>query len=75
MSISLEVLQAEVLGLPMAERSRLLDKLVASLSEDAEAEAAWDAVANQREAELASGKTLASPLQDTMARLQARFPA
>jgi hypothetical protein len=42
-------LQAEVLRLPPAERAALLDSLIVSLDADAEAEAAWDALADERE--------------------------
>ncbi|HQS99713.1 MAG: hypothetical protein B7Y26_10925 [Hydrogenophilales bacterium 16-64-46] len=45
MSLPLEVLQAEVLGLPTADRAKLLDSLIGSLDADAEIEAAWDALA------------------------------
>ena len=42
MPIPLEVLEAQVLGLPQAERARLLDKLLASLDVDPEwEEACW----------------------------------
>ena len=42
MSTTLEALQAEVLRLSPADRARLLDRLIASLDVDSEAEAAWD---------------------------------
>ena len=56
MSATLEALQAEVLRLSPADRSRLLDHLIASLDADAESEAAWDAVADEREADFEAGK-------------------
>jgi len=74
MSSNLEVLQAEVLRLSPADRARLLDRLVASLDVDASVEAAWDAVADQREQELGSGAAEAVPLEVAVARLEARFP-
>ena len=74
MSTTFEALQAEVLRLSPEDRSRLLDHLIASLDADAEVEAAWDAVADQREAELESGATQPVPLEEAIARLQARFP-
>lgn len=74
MSIALETLQAEVLRLPPADRARLLDRLIASLDADAGTEAAWDAVADQREQELAAGTAVAVPLEVVVARLEARFP-
>ncbi len=70
---TLEALQAEVMRLSSADRARLLDRLVASLDVDAEAEAAWDELADEREAELRSGGATAVPLDVAVARLEARF--
>jgi hypothetical protein len=72
-TLTLEALQAQVLGLSKADRSRLLERLVASLDVDAQAEAAWDQLAEDRDAELLAGTVVAVPLEDAMARLQARF--
>lgn len=73
MPTALETLQAEVLRLPPADRAKLLDRLIASLDVDAAAEAAWDALADQREQELSSGAASAVPLDVAIARLEARF--
>ena len=72
-TLTLEALQAQVLSLSKADRSRLLECLVASLDVDAQAEAAWDQLAEDRDAELLAGTVVAVPLEDAMARLQARF--
>lgn len=56
MTIPVEVLEAEVLSLPAPLRSRLLDKLIASLDTDPEWEEAWAAEADRREAAIASGQ-------------------
>ncbi len=45
-----------------------------ALEADAELEAAWDAVADEREAELESGVVKAVPFDEVIARLEARFP-
>jgi hypothetical protein len=74
MLMTFETLQAEVLRLPPADRAKLLDCLIASLDVDAGAEAAWDAVADQREQELQAGTAEAVPLELVVARLEARFP-
>ncbi len=74
MSSDLEVLQAEVLRLSPADRARLLDRLVASLDVDASTEAAWDAIADQREQEVSAGTAQAVPVDVAIARLEARFP-
>jgi hypothetical protein len=75
MSNNLETLQAEVLRLPFADRSRLLDRLIVSLDADAEAEAAWDLLAETREQQLESGMMEAVSIEAAIARLETRFPA
>jgi len=55
MSIPVEVLEAEVLSLPQADRSRLLDRLLASLGAGPEWEAAWASEADRREERIAQG--------------------
>jgi hypothetical protein len=55
MTIPVDVLEAEVLNLPAELRSRLLDKLIASLDHDAEWVEAWANEADQREAAIANG--------------------
>ncbi len=74
MSTSLETLQAAVFSLSPADRARLLERLIASLDVDEEIEAAWEAVADEREAESESGKTRPVAFEDAIARLEARFP-
>ncbi|NCZ74734.1 MAG: hypothetical protein EBX65_04410 [Betaproteobacteria bacterium] len=73
MSVQLEMLQAQILGLPVHERARLLDRLIESLDADQALEEAWDAVATQREQELDSGQASRVPLEDVVTRLESRF--
>lgn len=73
MSPTLEVVQAQVMSLSKEDRSRLLERLVASLDVDAEAEEEWEQLAAQREAELDSGAVVGRPLEEAMAQLRARF--
>jgi len=73
MSTTLETLQAEVLRLSPSDRARLLDRLIASLDVDTQAEDAWDAVADQREGELETGSAQSVSLDVVIARLEARF--
>lgn len=73
MSIPVEVLEIEVLNLPPAERSRLLDRLLASLDPDPEWEEAWAKEVDRREAEIAAGKATWLPGQDVVARLRAQL--
>ncbi|HNU12609.1 MAG TPA: addiction module protein [Rubrivivax sp.] len=62
------------MSLSKEDRSRLLERLVASLDVDAEAEEEWEQLAAQREAELDSGAVVGVPLEEAMAQLRARFP-
>ena len=74
MSRTLESLKAEVMSLAPAERARLLDQLIASLDRDAETEAAWDELALKRGGEIEGGSVKGAPIEDVVARLEARFP-
>ena len=74
MSINLEVLEAEVLKLAPADRSHLLERLIASLDADPEVEEAWELEADRREAELGSGAIAAVPGHEAIARLRTRLP-
>ena len=73
MSTPLVALQAEVSRLSPADRSRLLEHLIASLEVDDEVEAAWETVADEREADVAAGKVRPIPFEEAIARLEARF--
>lgn len=73
MSIPVEVLEIEVLNLPPAERSRLLDRLLASLDPDPEWEEAWAKEVDRREAEIAAGKATWLPGEDVVARRRAQL--
>ena len=56
MTIPIEVLDAEVLSLPAADRSRLVDRLLASLGHDPEWVQAWSDEADRRESRVAEGQ-------------------
>lgn len=71
MGILVEVLEAELLQLPKADRIRLLDRVVASLDADAARDAAWDAIAARREAEAELDPSLILGLDDVLAGLRA----
>ncbi len=74
MARSFESLQAEIMNLPLADRTRLIEHLITSLERDDEMEREWDALAASRLAELDAGHSQAAPLEDVVARLEARFP-
>ncbi len=73
MATNLEVLEAEALKLNPADRSRLLERLIASLDTDPELEAVWEQEADRREALLASGAVTEVPAREALARLRARL--
>lgn len=71
MAMPIEALEAEVLGLPSAERSRLLDRLIASLDVDPAVEEAWMLEARRRDEEIESETVQAIPGDLALARLRA----
>ena len=73
MSLSLEALESEVLRLPTSDRVRLLDRVVASLDVYAERDAAWDAVAARRDAEIEAATATEISVDDVLARLEAEL--
>ena len=73
MSIPIAVLEAEVLSLPEAERSRLIDKLIPSLERDPDWAAAWAAEADRREERIARGESAWVPGEEAVARLRAKL--
>lgn len=73
MSIPVEVLEFEVLNLPVAERSRLLDRLLSSLDPDPEWEEAWALEATRREAEIAAGRATWLSGEEVVARLRTQL--
>ncbi len=70
MATSIEVLEAEVLGLSAAERSRLLERLIASLDADPEIQKAWVQEAERRDAEVDSGAVSLVPGEEALSRLR-----
>jgi hypothetical protein len=69
----IEALAEEVLQLPSDARSRLLDRVVASLDTDRARDAAWDALAARRDAEIESGAAVAVSGPEAVARLRAEL--
>ena len=71
MGTPVEILEAELLQLPKADRIRVLDRVVASLDADAARDAAWNAVAAQRDADADQNPSVMVRLDDVLARLHA----
>lgn len=73
MSTHLEILEAEALKLGPADRSHLLERLIASLDADPEVEAAWEQEVGRREAQSASSAVAEVFGAESMRRLRARM--
>ena len=71
MVIPIDVLEAEALSLPPADRSRLVDRLLASLGHDPAWEEAWSVEADRREARITDGQTHWVSGPDAVARVRA----
>lgn len=66
----IEALAEEVLRLPTDARLWLLDRVVASLDSDRARDAAWDALAARRDAEIESGAVAEVSGSEVVARLR-----
>lgn len=64
-------IEAQALQLSADERTRLVDRLLASLPADAEVDAAWAAEARRRLDELEAGAVAEIPIEDAIARARA----
>jgi len=73
MPSQLEYVQAQAMQLTPTERNQLLEHIFLSLDADAEVEAAWDKVADEREADIASGRAHWIPGDEAMQQLRARL--
>ena len=73
MPVSVEILAQQVLQLPPAERTRLLDRVIDSLDADRERDARWNALAAQRDAEAEADPSLLVPGPQALARIRANL--
>lgn len=73
MSTTVEALEMEVLRLPAADRSRLLDRLIDSLDNDTSVDEAWDKEAARRDAEIENGTSVPVDGAEVVARLRAEI--
>ena len=68
MSNQVDVLEAEAMKLTPEERARLADRLIASLSDNAQIEEAWAAEVERRIAEIEAGRAPLVPAAEAIAR-------
>ena len=68
MSNEVDLLEAEAMKLTPEERARLADRLIASLSDDAEIEEAWAVEVERRIAEIEAGRAPVVPAAEAIAR-------
>ena len=73
MPSNVDLLEAEALQLPPADRARLVERLIASLDADPGVEAAWAEEVERRNAEIESGAVALVPGPDALAELKAQF--
>jgi hypothetical protein len=69
----LETLEVEVLRLPAAERSHLLDRLIASLDVEPSTDQAWDQEAARRDAEIESGASQPVDGTEVLSKIRAQI--
>ncbi len=73
MTLTVEVLEAEALSLPMSDRARLVEKLISSLDTEPEVETAWAAKVERRHAEIESGAVSLVSGTEALSRLKAQY--
>lgn len=73
MPSQLEYVQAQAMQLTPAERNQLLERLIISLDAEPEVEAAWEQLADQRDAATQAGLAPFVPGDEVMANLRARL--
>ncbi len=73
MSKPLEAIEAEALNLPQADRSRMIERLIASLEQDPEWESAWSAEVSRREDRIARGEAAWVPGVEAIARIRSKL--
>ena len=74
MSTTIEELETQVMNLGQADRTRILERLLASVDESSEVEANWVQEAIRRKADVESGKIKLVSGNEAIARLEAMFP-
>lgn len=71
MATQLEIVEAQALKLTAEERAQLADRLISSLFEDHEIEAAWAEEVERRIEEIESGRAKLMPAAEAITRARA----
>jgi hypothetical protein len=72
-SETVQTLRVAALQSTPADRARLVDRLIATLDPDPEAEEAWAAEVERRQTEIENGAVALLPDPETLAKLKADF--
>ena len=73
MTIAVEDLAAQALGLPLEDRAKLVERLLASFEPRSPAELAWLKLAASRRDDVRAGKVDMVPADEALARVRARL--
>ena len=73
MQITTKELEAALLKLPVEDRIRLLDKLLASLEPESAVQETWLQLARQRREDVRAGKVAMVPSETALARVRTRI--
>ena len=73
MQITTKELEAALLKLPVEDRIRLLDKLLASLEPESAVQETWLQLARQRREDVRAGKVAMDPGETALARVRTRI--
>ena len=73
MAIQVEILEAEALQLPAAERALLVQALIASLDVETEVEEAWAEEIERRHAQIESGEARMVSGSEALAKIRAKY--
>ncbi len=73
MQITTKELEAALLKLPVEDRIRLLDKLLASLEPESAVQETWLQLARQRREDVRAGKVAMVPGETALARVRTRI--
>jgi putative addiction module component (TIGR02574 family) len=70
---TVETLEAAALQLTLADRARLVERLIATLDADPDVEEAWATEVERRQLEIENGTVSLLPGPETLAELKAEF--